>query len=450
MAKFIPRTDFLYFSHDGEGNGGNEQEKLQVAIAGNNASRLVSICSRSGYVRKLNNVQQKVDVYDGDIIILHWYSPQKNGKGGLEPLLRFRLDKTKAEQDNTGVAVDREQVDNQAHVSLLVEADKIKMGSNLAEIARSSMDNTNVKNPGEEKKVEAPAKNRRYNESEGSLACNHWKDDRLPPNSTDYEHLKKASSFLNTATKKDGISRGNCFRNVQANDENQCSTNDAQQKMSHPGSSGLGLIQPPLEGDASCTGSTIGRSMDDEEESESAPLTLPSQFLASYSKSFDSTEKSHPHSPKILGDDVEQKYSGTPQKSNHSSKRTIENIKATTQAKDTTKTPKKSNVTNAGSESSFPMNSLSYDQLVQLHKDSVPSTSVDQPSLRHTVLSLTLALTSNASSYDSNFLRDCNLETDGHNKTNERISQQHTRQHWVPRLLQGTQILENQTKVNNS
>ena len=73
-----------------------------------------------------------------------------------------------------------------------------------------------------------------------------------------------------------------------------------------------------------------------------------------------------------------------------------------------------------------------------------------QPSLRHTVLSLTLALTSNASLWNSDFLRECNAEGSNAKGSNakggakasgtEQIEPQHPMQKWMPRLLQGTQI----------
>eukprot|EP00579_Thalassiosira_antarctica_P018049 CAMPEP_0201937726 /NCGR_PEP_ID=MMETSP0903-20130614/40065_1 /ASSEMBLY_ACC=CAM_ASM_000552 /TAXON_ID=420261 /ORGANISM="Thalassiosira antarctica, Strain CCMP982" /LENGTH=130 /DNA_ID=CAMNT_0048478791 /DNA_START=114 /DNA_END=506 /DNA_ORIENTATION=+ len=119
-------------------------------------------------------------------------------------------------------------------------------------------------------------------------------------------------------------------------------------------------------------------------------------------------------------------------------------MEATNRVTEATKTPKKSNVTNAGTKTSAPISSLSYDQLVQLHKETKPTTSTAQPSLRHTVLSLTLRLTSNASSWDSNFLKDCNAEANAKTGTNihdeQEISPQHAGQQWMPRFLQGTHI----------
>mmetsp|Transcript_16999 Transcript_16999/g.30758 ORF Transcript_16999/g.30758 Transcript_16999/m.30758 type:complete len:183 (+) Transcript_16999:274-822(+) len=146
-----------------------------------------------------------------------------------------------------------------------------------------------------------------------------------------------------------------------------------------------------------------------------------------------------------------------------------------TKAKAQQRRPKKSNVTNADAKtttsSSAPISSLSYDQLVRLHEDTNPSsnnnsTVMQQPassssSLRHAVLSLTLALTSNASSWDSNFIKDCNtvaaavVEHPNHVNIMTGVNKlehddlviippmtRHTaKQRWMPRLLRGTRVM---------
>ena len=110
---------------------------------------------------------------------------------------------------------------------------------------------------------------------------------------------------------------------------------------------------------------------------------------------------------------------------------------------DTTTTPKKSNVTIPSNQTSVPMTSLSHNQLVELHKEERKQTkhdSTDNPTVRQTVLSLTIALTSNASAYDSSFLRDCNAEDNAKGSNDDEDTAREAGQKWMPRLLQGTQI----------
>jgi hypothetical protein len=94
-------------------------------------------------------------------------------------------------------------------------------------------------------------------------------------------------------------------------------------------------------------------------------------------------------------------------------------------------TPKKSNITIADNYASVSISSLSYDQLFQLHKEATKLgfTEKTSPSLRRIILSLTLKLTSNASSYESNFMNDCHAEANFLPPKQER---------WIPRLLRGT------------
>jgi hypothetical protein len=124
----------------------------------------------------------------------------------------------------------------------------------------------------------------------------------------------------------------------------------------------------------------------------------------------------------------------------------------------TTKTPKKSNVKSpyhrgnyeAADKETIPLSSLTYDELLLLREQSNTSTT----SLRHNVLSLALALTSNASAYDSNFLKEIkDFQTPAKKQagnegsvsksigsTNGEGAEANTRR-WMPRLLQGTEIV---------
>jgi hypothetical protein len=216
---------------------------------------------------------------------------------------------------------------------------------------------------------------------------------------------------------------------------------------------------------------------DSEDEDESAPLTLPSRFLSSYSNSFsfDSIEKVSPSQPSAntstVAIDIDANIL------NHATTKTeVECTGGETHGDNmplmdpnisgTLDTPKKTNVTTTLRESmvSVPITSLSYDQLVQIHeemthpifsatKKSSSSSSSPPPSIRHTVLSLTLALTSNvSSSYQSNTLR----EHPTNKRSNSKVVEMETNtsdqkklpQHWMPRLLLGTRFnIQNNTDI---
>jgi len=192
-----------------------------------------------------------------------------------------------------------------------------------------------------------------------------------------------------------------------------------------------------------------------EEEEESAPLSLPSKFLALSSKSysFDSQllSASPPKASLHAATDTfaySRKRKTPPQTGD-----------ATNSSFTTSKTPKKSNVqaTNrpgrVANNDTAALPSLSYDQLLQIRDQSTTT------SLRHNVLSLALALGSNASAYDSNFLKEIqdfrtpakarqnHAGDEGYGKMNNdskktASAEGNTRQ-WMPRLLQGTEIILN-------
>ena len=183
-----------------------------------------------------------------------------------------------------------------------------------------------------------------------------------------------------------------------------------------------------------------GRKCDDRnDETESAPLTLPSQFAASYSKSFslDSPEKSQPlHSTYAAKYNSESKVTLL-------SKIIDNSMEAPIDSKEAAKPPNEASAFNADIEVSVPISSVPHDQLVQLSKEITQNHSTKQSSLRHAVLALTLRLTSEASSWDSNFLRKCN--TGAAKKDADICNKQETHPHcakkrWMPRLLQGTHI----------
>jgi hypothetical protein len=206
------------------------------------------------------------------------------------------------------------------------------------------------------------------------------------------------------------------------------------------------------------SGSQESSQEEEEEEEESAPLSLPSKFLASSSKSFsfDSQLRSTTSPPKSIFQSTSDDNCTSSQKR----KTPPQTGDATNSSFSTSKTPKKSNINRSNDEptkETVTLSSLSYDQLLQIRDQS------SKPLRKH-VLSLALALTSNASAYDSKFIREIqdfitpgktgrksndnnnNNQVDivgsgsksESNKDSETVGA--NTEKWIPRLLQGTQV----------
>ena len=271
--------------------------------------------------------------------------------------------------------------------------------------------------------------------------------------SSDEEDLWNAGGFLK-APKEEKVARGNYFRDLR------------QKYAADECAAGKKVPAPFVQRSAADASIANVKSSSKDEYESSAPLTMPDGFAAmSYSKSYsyDSLDKSSSQHP----ENTERNNTpSTPQENGNESsskKRTYNDMRSTDQKKEVvTKTPKKSNVTsvdNSGSPSAL-VSSLPHEELVQLHKQTIlqqQRNASNNPSLRHTVLSLTLALTSNASAYDSNFIKECNdaatEATNGNgaggmrdSDTTEAFLQsaKHSgikqQQQWMPRLLLGTKI----------
>ena len=201
-------------------------------------------------------------------------------------------------------------------------------------------------------------------------------------------------------------------------------------------------------------------SQEEEEEEESAPLSLPSKFLASSSKSF--SFDSQLHSTTSPPKSIFQSTSDDNCTSSQKRKTPPQTGDATISSFSTSKTPKKSNINRSNDDQTketVSLSSLSYDQLLQIRDQS------SKP-LRKNVLSLALALTSNASAYDSNFIKEIQdfqtpgkagrKSNDNNNNNNNQVdiagsgsksesnkdveSVGANTEKWIPRLLQGTQV----------
>ena len=436
MAKFIPRTNFLHFAYVDDcsedancylNEGGKRKRKWSTSndrviltISGLNASRLVHITSTtlSGSKRSSSSSSSPVvEINEGDIISLLWYRNEQNsddrcatsgGEGGgedgkstmnenpssstvLEPLIQYRL--VRSNDNDTNDETD-------AHHPLLGEAqesEEVPMRTTREDgVVRSAMSCT------------------RCNDADNTAVIQHRERlveevDRGQLRNDKVEDVRKGSCN----TEHDSVV------SIHENDDNDT----------------------------------------DEEEDESAPLTLPSRFLASYSNSFsfDSIEKSSP-SQSSANATVAVEIDATCISLTGGTmltegvcarERTSEDMTSTVPNGGTTETPKKTNVSALRERMSVPITSLSYDQLVQLHEEMThpifsvkPSSSL---SIRHTVLSLALALTSNVSPYQLNLLKKNKMDAIESANTNSgaRVTadmQQVLPQHWMPRLLSGTRI----------
>ncbi|KAL3764465.1 hypothetical protein ACHAW5_000129 [Stephanodiscus triporus] len=422
LAKFIPRREFWCFSYP---EGGNDDEddgrrRVKLVISGKDAFRLVRVrpSTGGGGVTPIDDACEKdprsMELNDGDILSLLWHGGQNEGGDGkinfsssaLEPLVQFRL--TSIEGGDIP--------DKQVGVSLFIDSGDA-IDENGAQRIRGN---------GHEAESEHDERSLHHDADNPCGAEKHSMCDNKDHSSfaspRDVEHSFNIDGFVRTVTKEDSMARGNCFGDIFRDKENErkvgsCRSNSTTNSID----------------DDACLENAKGNSCD-EGEMESAPLTLPSQFLASYSKSFsfDSAEKSpsisHTTSRVNTAECVGQ---STPQKSNLTRKRAYHDNIELTEAETT---PKRSNITSADKQAFVPMSSLSYDEMVELRNDATPPNSSEKtsPSLRRTILSLTLALTSNISLYDPNFMNDCNADANGMLPTQGR--------QWIPRLLRGAHI----------
>jgi len=381
---------------------------MNLIVSGKNVAQLVSISSSIGVVRELDKKldEQTIHVYDDDILSLLWYNQQSSsGEGNavktssskLETLVQFRLTKDKDEEDETMnvVAAKEDSLpDNKVQVSILVDNSQER-----AAIENNGMSDTKIS-----------AMESRDDRDSVKIDQGEDNDDESMPDTDDLLYTQ----------------------------ENQMKQEDMHEDDSNSKKSGVSIQdsrKPPVNNVSAAAVppciSSVKSSSKDEYES-SAPLTLPYEFLASggesKSYSFDSMDKTPTKVATIEG----KKNPSTPQKSNISCKRRYEDMtSADHDKKVASKTPKKSNVTVVDNSSPPTLfSSLTHNEMVKLHEQSAPQTNDNKPSLRHTVLSLTLALTSNASAYDSNFLRGCNVEKTTPNGNGQMSERQDVKQKW--------------------
>ncbi|KAL3794900.1 hypothetical protein HJC23_004277 [Cyclotella cryptica] len=200
----------------------------------------------------------------------------------------------------------------------------------------------------------------------------------------------------------------------------------------------------------------VNNSDTDEEsaQTESAPLSLPVNFFASSPKSFPRGFSQTVPSPTRqksqvrIEDESQVSNQTTPQKSNLSLKR-----KFTSECDNELPKNEKASITsmfqeemaNERSKISVPISSLTSDQLRRLLRESNDIDEAHKSSVRKAALSLTVAMTSDASAWDLSFLKWWG-ET-GRQKVGATGADQ--AQKWMPRLLQGTNIVMHKHNVDS-
>ena len=410
LAKFIPRKEFwnlTYINTPATRNIDKQSSTkitttaaaVKLEIVGKEAFKLVRISSSIGgniITRSMEDDVQCVEMNEGDILSLLWYTNSNvNNKekdcedvdyssSMLEPLIQFQLvrinnDTTTTTTTTTTTRTDASLVDNFAAAAATATA------------ARQNS----------------------------------------------FTNEDNSSHFRTTVITKDGVV---IDKEPQRDIRLECDFNK-NEKMYQADQ--IEQIKNEIDDDPCCHGTSL-------ESSSSAPLSLPSRFITecdSLSFSFDSTKQQQSPSSlqtrhtSLMGVDssAQKSYDSTTAR-----KRTVINIDD-----DVDRTPKKSNITtspnNSNQYESIPMSSLSYDQLVQLQQESIP-TSINitddntnynnnktSPSLRQSVLSLTVALTSHNLNSKA---------TIGNNNVQEGGGV------WMPRLLHSTHIKYNNTYLD--
>ncbi len=458
MAKFIPREDFWNFVPHDEYYGGGT---MRLEISGKDTHRLVRILRRvdddggdesipatktktatmmttsTSYVPTESFDADDIDprvmlLNEGDVVSILWHDDGRGRRGGgtgcvmttttttidysnLVPLVRYRLTRIVIDDEGTDRPGDGPPGDDLADAMDLDDAD----GGNVAPLVRGDVHD---------------AENR---SGDGIV---HRRDDGGDDNGNSSPSSSSSSSGEGRSINIDGLVRNVAREFGYRPPDAQSKYDDIFRDGENHRRVGDGGIEPTANGkdDDACLDSANGSSREEDEAESSAPLTLPSQFLATYysnSSSFDSvgTSPSIAHASPGGADVAGCAGPTTPRKRDPTGKRPHCNDAESIKAADNT--PKKSNITiEEKIYKSVSMSSLSYDQLVQLHKEATTPNIIDEtsPSLRRTVLSLTLALTSNVSLYNSYFLNDYNAEADEMLPIKGR--------QWMPRLLQGTQI----------
>ena len=438
---------------------------------------------------------KNVEVNDGDELSLHW---NLNEKGqGLEsevesfsdPVVRFRF----ARQSN---AEDPMIISSSNHNPVAAKGDehpvhspKIKLEDEIQNNDETAISNkpssvvatvlknesiTNIQPLRDlDMKVEAIGSSLKLSEG-------HFHDE-----SVSNKNLVKLNTNNLDLEKHSNVNEGD--KTDTDNNDNNCQRDNEQNKCK----SGVETTQHDcdisVKNDVTNIDAVESDSNTEEEESE--PLTLPNQFFTS--SSFDSPQRSTEHlkiseknhyvdhaTTEIVKKEINECCSSvTPLKRNLPDKMKpmdieygecnnfpIENNDPKCLGTSASISLMKEKRDENDTSTLVPLATLTRDQLKQLHRETnsarlnpsetpAPDCTLPSQALRYAVLSLTLALTSDASSWDANFLRDDTDVLHKNEAKKQKMNQlqspmganQKGVQQWMPRLLQGTTVVMRKT-----
>jgi hypothetical protein len=420
LATFIPRKNLLHFSYPLD----DTSDGLVIEISGNNAMQIVHLHYNKESLQS-NNVScqdhKLTIVRDGDEIFLQYEglglasaSSSANSEAGDAAglsLIRFRVAQATT-QHHTEHEVRKNTLES---VDVTQNNAKERQSSNEAEAP--------TRDPCTSEKVDA-VKNDVTVEKTLGLSQN--------------DGGNNASSQINVDKTMNQVANGVAMSSLDPNTGKIDECRQDKDKTFDQTTESKGKSQDSeMDKCEQCSG-TEGESV----QEDSAPLTLPMNFVAANSRSF-----SYEYSQNSLPSDEQNSQNKseyaprssqtTPQKSNLTAKRKHTNTR-TSLANDL--------IEEETNEVSVPISSLTYNQLRQLHKESNEIHNTQQSSVRTAVLSLTLALTSDASAWDAAFLKGCGER--GSKNEDANVTRQTGK--WMPRLLQGTNILVPKDDVDSS
>lgn len=429
LATFIPRKNLLRFSYSSSNGNSNG---LIVEISGNNAAQIVHL--HAAAIEKggdgaslIARDDSLVVVHDSDEITLHWdtvissHAIDASPEASTEPsLVRFRIVRSSHEKSSEAAWI---------HPRRLRHVD-----NNAGDTERDAINQDQIHS------VIPP-----LCAGEKIPSVN---EDLINVNADD-KHVLQSSLCLNDA------------KNEAASDAKlPCETIGTHKELGHmlDEKSSTDEVIDTYGESPSLDENDSDRNSHTEEESaqtESAPLTLPVNFLASSSRSFSggSSPQTMPsptrHNSQVrMEGDSQVSGHTTPQTSNLSVKR-----KFTSECYNELSTIDKASLTSTILEEgpkecckiAVPISSLTSNQLRRLHRESYDISNGDQSSVRKAALALTLALTSDASAWNLSFMKEYG-ET---GRRKEGPNETYQTQKWMPRLLRGTTIVMHKHDVDS-
>ncbi len=481
IAKFIPRKNFLEFNvsksesvDNFKGDRNNQQQKRKVflSVSASNASQMIRIFSE----RNLYEITSTKEVNHGDELSFYC---NFNEMGGLDlsmeesknqPIVRFRIVKKDFHGDEN-IATCRE-INNAATFNLGAVASGTKRDCDIESTMHASGDTA----------LETSTDHiSRYR---GSVDVN-TNDCPVPSRNTCLMNEKVSMNTSTTSKQREKIF-------FEKGEKTEWSTSASTRKNAGE-SRGDNTLRKKDSDICKSIEENVVKCESECEEDDSEPLTLPNQFFPSYSCN-DSPERvdtnTQIHSKHNCDDDDNTNENDNPENASRvvenavipqetyidSSHRKSSEFNDRSANKDEgettileTKTHNEpqnyyfegsnvsSKIANDDAVTSKPNFSSNHAPSQHKHNSSIQLLSTlsreeltelrnkeDENSLRHSVISLTLALTSGASSWNITSLRDNSRADGGNSRTGVNKKYHNDRpngDHWMPRLLRGTQII---------